>query len=115
MLSSAPQVVHSTHEHSINMVDAGELAASRECDLLYIDPPYNTRQYSTNYHLLETLALGDEPEVRGVAGLRPLDGKRSPYCRAGEAQEALDSLVRRGKASAILMSYNSEGLIPQHS
>src|SRR5438552_5986699 len=45
-LLSAPQVVHSAHEHSINMADAGEVASSRECDLLYIDPPYNTRQYS---------------------------------------------------------------------
>jgi len=43
----------------------------------------------------------------------PLDGKRSPYCRVGEAEEALDSLVRGAKAQAILMSYNSEGLVPQ--
>jgi len=112
LMLSAPQVVHSTQEHSINMTDAGELASSQDCDLLYMDPPYNTRQYATNYHLLETLALGDEPEVRGVAGLRPKDGKSSPYCRAGEAEEALDKLVRGAKAQAILMSYNSEGLIP---
>jgi adenine-specific DNA-methyltransferase len=112
LMLSAPPIVHSTHEHSINMADAGELASLWECDLLYIDPPYNTRQYSTNYHLLETLALGDEPEVRGVAGLRLENDKRSPYCRAGQAEEALDKLVRGARAQSILMSYSSEGLIP---
>jgi adenine-specific DNA-methyltransferase len=112
MMLSAPQIVHSAHDHSINMADAGELAGREEYDLLYIDPPYNTRQYCTNYHILETLAMGDEPEVKGVAGLRAEDGKRSPYCRAGEAEQALEDLVRRARARHILMSYSSEGLIP---
>ena len=87
----------------------------RNCDLLYIDPPYNTRQYCTNYHVLETLALGDEPELRGVAGLRSdtTNGKRSTYCMSGKAEVALDELVRNSKAGNILMSYSSEGLIPQ--
>jgi adenine-specific DNA-methyltransferase len=112
MMLSAPQIVHSPHEHTINMADAAEVASSQECDLLYIDPPYNTRQYATNYHLLETLALGDEPEVKGVAGLRADNAKRSPYGRAGLAEEALDNLVRGARAQCLLMSYSSEGLIP---
>lgn len=114
LVLSAPQVIHSGLEHSVNMGDANELAASREFDLLYIDPPYNTRQYCTNYHLLETLALGDEPPVHGKSGLRTEEdnSKRSAYCRSGHAEEALNKLVGESKARWILMSYSSEGLIP---
>ena len=86
---AAPQIVHSSYEHEVNMADAGELVPRQECDLLYVDPPYNTRQYCTNYHMLETLAVGDKPEVGGVAGLRPVDGKRSPYSRMGRLKTPL--------------------------
>lgn len=108
-----PHIVRSAHEHSVNLSDANELVAKQECDLLYIDPPYNTRQYATNYHILETLALGDEPDVRGVAGLRAEKDKKSLYCRSGEAEAALSKLVQETQARWILMSYSSEGLIPQ--
>lgn len=115
LVLAAPQIVRSAHEHRINMADANELAAREECDLLYIDPPYNTRQYSTNYHILETLALGDEPQVKGMAGLRAdTESKRSIYCKAGRAEEALARLVADNKARWILLSYNNEGLIPNH-
>jgi adenine-specific DNA-methyltransferase len=113
LLLSAPQIIHSAHQHCVNLADAQDLVPRTECDLLYIDPPYNTRQYAANYHLLETLALMDEPEVRGVSGLRPTNGKQSIYCRAGQAEEALDSLIKSSRAPNILMSYNSEGLIPE--
>jgi adenine-specific DNA-methyltransferase len=106
-------MVHSTCEHSVNLRDANELASScGEYDLLYIDPPYNSRQYCTNYHLLETLAVGDEPEVQGVAGLRPTGEQRSPYCRSGGAEEHLSKLVMDSPARWVLMSYNSEGIMP---
>jgi adenine-specific DNA-methyltransferase len=112
LMLSVPQVVHSAFEHSRNQVDANQLVPEQECDLLYLDPPYNTRQYCTNYHVLETLAIGDEPEVKGVAGLRNENGKKSPYCKTGEAEDALSALVREAKARWLLLSYNSEGLIP---
>jgi adenine-specific DNA-methyltransferase len=107
-----PQIVHSQQEHSVHLADANELVPQQECNLLYLDPPYNSRQYSTNYHLLETLALGDEPEVKGIAGLRADNGKRSAYCRAGKAEESLSKLVSEANADWILVSYNTEGLIP---
>jgi adenine-specific DNA-methyltransferase len=107
-----PSLVHSQQCHSVNMADANELVPQQECDLLYLDPPYNSRQYSTNYHLLETLALGDDPEVKGIAGLRADNGKRSVYCRSGKAEESMSKLVTEAKANWILVSYNSEGLIP---
>ncbi len=108
----APHLVFSPYNHSVNLTDAQQLVSRTECDLLYLDPPYNNRQYRTNYHLLETLAVGDEPPVKGVAGLRPYSGRGSPYCRPGEAEQALYALVRQATARWILMSYNSEGIIP---
>lgn len=48
--------------------------------ILYIDPPYNHRQYAPNYHLLETVARYDNPEIYGVTGMRPYDDIKSQYC-----------------------------------
>jgi adenine-specific DNA-methyltransferase len=112
LILHVPALVYSAHEHSVNMADANELVSREQFDLLYIDPPYNARQYCTNYHLLETLAMGDEPEVTGVSGLRPSDGKRSAYCKTGEAESQLSALICSAQANWILLSYNSEGIIP---
>ncbi len=113
---AVPQLVHSAHEHEVNQAEANELVPQQECDLLYLDPPYNTRQYCTNYHLLETLALGDEPEIKGVAGLRTdSEAKRSVYCRPRHAEEALSQLVKDARAKWILVSYNDEGVIPHET
>lgn len=94
----------------IHQRDANELIDEIECDLLYLDPPYNHRQYGANYHVLETIAAYDSPALKGVTGMR--DYPRSRYCRAGEAADALEDLVRKARAGHILMSYNDEGLLP---
>ncbi len=113
LMLAVPQMVHSAHEHKINLAGANDLVPGEECDLLYVDPPYNTRQYCTNYHLLETLAKGDEPHTKGVAGLRAdSDAQKSAYSRMGKAEEALTRLVKDANAKWVLMSYNSEGVIP---
>jgi adenine-specific DNA-methyltransferase len=39
-------------------------------DILYLDPPYNQRQYATNYHMLKTIAKYDNPIIHGKTGLR---------------------------------------------
>lgn len=48
-------------------LDANELIKTIKCDLLYLDPPYNSRQYCDAYHLLENVARWEKPEVHGVA------------------------------------------------
>lgn len=111
LILRVPALVYSAHEHSVNMIDANALVSREHFDLLYVDPPYNARQYCTNYHLLETLALGDEPVVKGIAGLRPDEGKRSAYCKSDEAEAQLSGLICSARANRILLSYNSEGII----
>lgn len=89
--------------------DANELIREIECDVLYLDPPYNHRQYGANYHVLETIAAYDEPVLTGVTGLRPYP--RSRYCQPKAAAAALEDLIRHARAKHILLSYNDEGLL----
>ncbi len=80
-------------------------------DLVYLDPPYTKRQYASYYHILETVALGDEPKVEGVAGLRPWKILASDFCYKTRALKTLSRLVHGLKAKKILLSYSSEGHI----
>lgn len=80
-------------------------------DLVYLDPPYTKRQYASYYHILETVALGDEPEVEGVAGLRPWKDRASDFCYKTRALQTLSRLVHGLKAEKVLLSYSSEGHI----
>lgn len=58
--------------------DISELIKNVSGDILYLDPPYNSRQYCSNYHLLETIARYDNPQIKGKTGLR--DYSRSKKC-----------------------------------
>lgn len=82
-------------------------------DLLYLDPPYNERQYPGYYHLPELLAQGWEPppELRGKTGLIPDDDLRSDWCRRGRCEAALQATLDQADARHVLFSYNDEGLI----
>ncbi len=78
-------------------------------DTAYIDPPYTKRQYAAYYHVLETIAAGDEPEVDGVSGLRPWKDKLSSFCYKVRALDALERLISNIHAHRIILSYSSEG------
>jgi adenine-specific DNA-methyltransferase len=97
--------------HEAHQGDAAAVAA-RPCDVLYLDPPYNSRSYASNYHLLETIARYDAPAPQGKTGLRP-DEPRSAYNAPASAAAALRALVRGARCRRLLLSYNSEGLIPE--
>lgn len=80
-------------------------------DLLYADPPYNSREYLPNYHILETIARYDYPEVRGVTGLRDYTHQKSDFCKKNTVHNAFETLIRDCQSRYILISYNNEGLI----
>ncbi|HEY8470283.1 MAG TPA: DNA adenine methylase [Longimicrobiales bacterium] len=87
-------------------------------DLLYLDPPYNTRQYPAYYHIPELIALGwfgDAPTLRGKTGLLPDADKRSDWARRGRCEEALATLVSTARWRRLVMSYNTEGIIPERA
>ena len=78
------------------------------CDVLYIDPPYNSRQYSDAYHLLENLAEWKKPEVVGIAKKMNRAHIKSDYCLK-DATNAFVDLIRHAKCKHILLSYNNTG------
>ena len=80
-------------------------------DTVYLDPPYNKRQYAAYYHVLETLAHGDEPKVHGVTGLRPWEDLASPFNYKRLALTSLLKLVDSLRSERIVISYSSEGHI----
>ena len=69
MLKPAEMIIND-QKHQVFNEDINELASKIEGDILYLDPPYNHRQYATNYHLLETVAKYDNPKIHGKTGLR---------------------------------------------
>lgn len=78
-------------------------------DIVYLDPPYTKRQYASYYHILETMVVGDEPKVEGVAGLRPWKDKASVFCYKLKALKALTSLIVKQDAHRVVVSYSNEG------
>lgn len=92
--------------------DANQLVKEVSGDILYMDPPYNTRKYDTNYHILETIALNDNPKIKGKTGVREETSKRSKYCIKKEVEGAFEDLIKNAKFKYILLSYNDEGIIP---
>ncbi|MDA3839888.1 MAG: DNA repair protein RadC [Patescibacteria group bacterium] len=90
---------------SIYREDTNELVKKIRADVAYIDPPYNSRQYSRFYHVLETLTKWDKPELHGVA-LKPEPENMSDYCRVS-AKHRFDDLVRDIDAKYLVVSYNN--------
>lgn len=102
-------------------LDAIDCIETMECDLLYIDPPYNQRQYAANYHLPEVISMlpledSDdriEPLLYGKTGLLPWKDSASPLCsrRGSECRDAMASIIERAPARGIVLSYNEEGIL----
>ena len=91
--------------------DINNLIREISGDILYLDPPYNARQYCTNYHVLETIAKYDEPLLNGVTGLREYTEQKSKYCSKRTIADVFDDLIKNAKFKYIFLSYNNEGLM----
>ena len=95
----------SFNENSVNLI------TEIEADIFYLDPPYNQRQYAPNYHLLETIAKYDNPEIKGVSGLRDYQNQKSKFCNASTAILELEIIAKKGKFKTLILSYNTEGIM----
>ncbi len=99
--------------HQENLVfneDSNQLIHNISGDILYLDPPYNARQYGANYHLLNTIALYDQFEPKGKTGLR--NYQKSDYCSKQKVSQAFEHLIQNAQFKYIFLSYNNEGLMP---
>lgn len=88
------------------------LAPQVNTDILYLDPPYNERQYLPNYHIIETIARYDNPTIKGVTGMRPYDKEKSSFCNVNNALSDLESVASNANYKYLVLSYNSEGIMP---
>lgn len=110
--------------------DSVELVVHRPCDILYIDPPYNSRQYAAFYHVREVMAewpwIEDtadfENQLYGKTGMRPYSHLKSDFCVRARApdlggqrrcESAFHELLKRARARHIIVSYNQEGIVPR--
>jgi adenine-specific DNA-methyltransferase len=103
------QVPNNGEQNIVCQREASDLVAETETDILYLDPPYNDRDYSGYYHLAETIVRGDEPEVFGTSGARR-DLVRSAFCRPQLAEDAITGLIAAAKARVIVLHYVLNGL-----
>ncbi|MDC1394970.1 DNA adenine methylase, partial [Bacteroidia bacterium] len=89
--------------------DANELIKEINGDILYLDPPYNARQYGSNYHMLNTIAQYNTFEPKGVTGLP--DYNRSAYCSKVSVKQSFEELIAKAQFKYVFLSYNNEGLM----
>ncbi len=97
------------HSHHVFQKDSNILIKKIEGDILYLDPPYNARQYGANYHLLNTIAKKDTFIPKGKTGLRTY--YKSDYCKKGEVLQSFTELIENAQFKYIFLSYNNEGLM----
>ncbi len=103
-------LINNKIKSKVYIEDANELVKCIKGDILYLDPPYNTRKYSSNYHILETIAYGDCPIIKGKTGVRT-DQISSDYNRKNKVKNALDDLLKNASFKYIFLSYNDEGIM----
>lgn len=84
---------------------------------VYADPPYTRDHYSRFYHVLETMALDDVPEISTVKihgrthisnGIYRKDRHQSPFCIRSKAPKAFNEMFKAISASGrnLLLSYS---------
>ena len=124
-LELRPPILFSNgRQHRATAEDATSLASRVDCDLAYLDPPYNQHQYGSNYHLLNTLTLWDKPPVNpfilvngrtvNKSAIRTdwRQQRRSAYCYRHSAEREFAHLLDRVRAEVLLVSYSTDGIIP---
>lgn len=104
---------HKNNENNyVYNLDYRQVLQTVSADLLYADPPYNRRQYLPNYHILETIARYDYPDIHGVSGIRTYNQSgKSDFCSVSRVYSAFEDMIRLANVKYLIISYNNEGLI----
>ena len=105
------KLILNNQEHKVYNEDANNLIKNEKMDILYLDPPYNQRQYASNYHILETIAKYDNPAIKGKTGLRDYKSQKSNYCSKHYALSSFKELISNANSKYIFLSYNNEGIM----
>ena len=103
--SIMPVILKEGQSIKIFKEDANELVKKITTDIAFIDPPYNSRQYSRFYHVLDNIAQWKKPQLYGVA-MKPPEENMSDYCKVSapiKFKELIDSL----NSKYIVVTYNN--------
>lgn len=103
-----PIPVGSGAEHLVLTMDANEVVKNHSSEVLYLDPPYNSRQYGDAYHVLENISRWDKPEVFGVAQKMDRTAIKSRYSTRS-AITAFRELIQAADTRLIVLSYSNTG------
>ena len=101
-----PKIKKSNIKNEIYNEDINNLVKLISADIVYLDPPYNSRQYCDAYHLLENVARWEKPKVTGVAKKMDRTALKSDYCTIS-ATRAFEDLIKNIKAKYVVLSYNN--------
>jgi adenine-specific DNA-methyltransferase len=118
----APVLADSLHPSRVFREDALSFLSGRGADICYLDPPYAVHQYGSNYFMLNSIAMWDQPPVseerredgrlRQKAGIRAdWVRTRSAFCYPATAARALREVVRAADCRCLAVSYSNEGLV----
>lgn len=97
--------INTKNKIKIYREDSNKLAKIISADIAFIDPPYNSRQYSRFYHLLETIVKWDKPKLVGTA-MKPPEENMSDYCRCS-APKVFEELINNLNVKNIVVTYNN--------
>lgn len=89
----------------------------QDVSVIYADPPYGREHYSRYYHVLETMARGDDPPISSATskqsakwstGAYRTDRHQSPFCIRSKAPSAFRSLFSHSKqvGASLILSYS---------
>lgn len=105
------EIFDNKQRNQVTLGNSLEVIKSISGDILYLDPPYNSRQYASNFHVMESLAVWDKQDLRGVVGLRNYENQKSAFSSKKEATAAFKDLISNSHFKYIVLSYNNEGII----
>ena len=104
--------IHTSQNKDMNKVYNENIENIKEdIDVLYLDPPYSSRQYASNYFLLNYIILYDKNvKIKGKTGIIE-NWNRSNFCSKPKIKNSLDKVLNNVKCRYLLFSYSNEGLL----
>ena len=105
-------ISNNSERNVVARIEATELVGRTKTDVLYLDPPYNGRDYGAYYHLPETLVRDDSPEISGKCGIRTAGRPpRSAFCNSNAARTALEKIIALANCRCVVVHYAVDGLV----
>lgn len=103
---------HKDRMYQAHCIDAQDAAQAIQCDVAYLDPPYNQHSYRGNYHIWETLVRNDRPDLYGRAQKRvDCQSIKSNFNSKRRFNQSLLQVLNNLNTRNIVLSFSDEGFI----